>query len=341
VGGGRHKVNFCDVISLQNLLGAWQEFKRGKSKRVDVQAFAFCLEDNLFALHDTLKKKQWVPDPYVAFRVADPKPRQIHKASVQDRVLYQAVFRQLYPIFDKSFIHDSYASRTRKGTLAGVLRLEEFARKASKNYTQRIFILKCDIRKFFDGIDHEILFSLLERKVDDASLLWLLRQVISSFEKIPRKGLPLGNVTSQLFANVYLNELDQFLKRERKAHYYIRYCDDFVIVDTEYEKLCALIPQIGRFLKKILKLHLHPGKISIRALKQGADFLGYVTLPGFRILRTRTKRRMLKRCSLVFRRRKDEACEAYAKCVLSSYKGLLSHSREYRSWKRLERLYQE
>src|SRR3989344_748598 len=199
VGGGHHRINFCDVISLKNLLAAWREFKRGKSNKKDVQEFVFRLEDNLFNLHDRLRRYAWSPDPYVSFPVADPKPRQIHKATVRDRVLYQAIFRQLYPTFDKAFIHDSYASRIGKGTVAGVLRFEEFARRASKNYSRRIFILKCDIRKFFDCVDHSILFKLLSARVDDKELLDLLTLILKSFEKLSGKGLPLGNVTSQLF----------------------------------------------------------------------------------------------------------------------------------------------
>ncbi|MBI1975151.1 MAG: group II intron reverse transcriptase domain-containing protein [Parcubacteria group bacterium] len=280
-----------------------------------------------------------MPDPYIAFRIADPKPRLIHKASVRDRVLYQGVFRQLYPVFEKIFIHDSYASQTGKGVLAGVLRLEQFVRRASRNYSRSVFILKCNIRKFFDSIDHDILFDLLKRKIRDADLLWLLGRVISSFEKTEGKGLPLGNVTSQLFANVYLNELDQFAKRELEAPYYIRYCDDFVIVGEDPDGLHALIPRISTFLEEQLHVSLHHRKVSIRRLEQGVDFLGYVTLPRFRVLRTRTKRRMFKRCKLVFRKRTTDMEEAYADRVLSSYKGLLSHSREYRSWKRLEKLH--
>ena len=139
--GRRHKVNFYDVISLPNLFAAWKEFKRGKSRKSGMQEFAFRLEDNLFDLHERLSSGVWVNDPYPEKPIADPKPRLIHIASVCDRVLYQAVSRQLYPIFDRTFIHDSYASRTGKGVLAGVIRLEEFVRKASRNYSRPVFVL--------------------------------------------------------------------------------------------------------------------------------------------------------------------------------------------------------
>ena len=340
-GGYRHRIAFYNVISPKNLLQAWNEFKRGKNRKSDVQKFAFCIEDNIFNLHKKLQNKTWVPDPYISFSVADPKPRMIHKASVRDRVLHQAVYRQLYPIFYEGFIHDSYASRPGKGTLRGVLRFEQFARQVSNNYTRQIFVLKCDIRKFFDCIDHKILLSLLKQKVYDVDLLWLLTKLITSFEKTEGKGLPLGNVTSQLFSNVYLNDLDQYVKRGLKVHRYIRYCDDFVIVGVHFGKLDDLIPRVGKFLKEKLELDLHPDKISIRTLEQCVDFLGYVTLPRYRVLRTRTKRRMFKRCILLFQRQTTEAEKEYAKRVLLSYKGLLSHSREYCSWKRLERLHEQ
>ncbi len=252
----------------------------------------------------------WTNEPYVPRRITDPKPRLIHVASVRDRVLFQAVYHYLYQIFDSSFIHDSYASRENKGTHAGVYRLEKFARKVSANDTKPAFVLKCDIRKFFDSIDHDILFSLIARKVADEKLLDLIHHIIASFKSAPHKGLPLGNVTSQIFANIYLNELDQFITHRLKVHFYIRYCDDFVILDNSYEKLTTYTSALRTFLKSRLCLDLHPRKVTIRKLIQGVDFLGYVTLPHYRVLRTRTKRRMLRRMN---------------KKNVISYFGLLKH----------------
>lgn len=165
------------------------------------------------------------------------------------------------------------------------------------NYSKNAFTLKCDIRKFFDSIDHEILLNLIKRKCRHPFLLNLISKIISSFEISPGKGLPLGNVTSQIFANIYMNELDQFAKHVLKAEYYIRYCDDFVIIDESKDKLESYISQLPIFLHNKLSLHLHPRKISIRKISQGIDFLGYVSLPHYRVLRTRTKRRMFKRIS--------------------------------------------
>lgn len=300
-GGGHKSFDFCDVIcdviSVADLFTAWKTFRKGKRSKADVAKFELNLEENIFTLHDSLISGNWRPDPYIAFYVQDPKLRRIHKASVRDRVLYQAVYQKLYPLFDPTFIHDSYSSRDGKGTHKGVKRFDEFARKATANYSKNAFTLKCDIRKFFDSIDHEILLNLIKRKCSYPFLLNLISKIISSFEISPGKGLPLGNVTSQIFANIYMNELDQFAKHVLKAEYYIRYCDDFVIIDESKDKLESYISQLPIFLHNKLSLHLHPRKISIRKISQGIDFLGYVSLPHYRVLRTRTKRRMFKRIS--------------------------------------------
>ncbi len=309
-GGGIHSNDFCGLINIDDLFIAWKAFRKGKRSKAEVAEFELNLEENIFTLHDDLISGKLKLDPYIAFYVQDPKLRRIHKASVRDRVLYQAVYQKLYPLFDPSFIHDSYSSRDGKGTHRGVKRFEEFARKATRNYSHNAFALKCDIRKFFDSIDHAILLNLIRKKCKDHFLISLISKIISSFEAASGKGLPLGNVTSQIFANIYMNKLDQFVKHTLMAKYYIRYCDDFVIIDESKEKLESYISRLSEFLKNDLSLELHPRKISIRKISQGIDFLGYVSLPYYRVLRTKTKRRMLKRI-----------CEKN----LSSYLGMLTH----------------
>ena len=325
-GGGLHKFDFRDLISVDNLLYAWKEFSRGKKSKKDVAHFELNLEDNIFQLHERLSAGTWESDPYTAFYVQDPKLRRIHKASVRDRVLHQAVYRTLYQIFDESFIHDSYSSRDRKGTHRGVKRFEEFSRKVTANYSRGGFALKCDIRKFFDSIDHSILISLLEQKIPDEKFLDLVLKIIRSFSVSPNKGLPLGNVTSQILANVYMNELDQFMKHGLKAKYYIRYCDDFVILHDSREYLDESIGEMKELLSKRLKLDLHPNKIFFRKIHQGVDFLGYVSLPGYRVLRTRTKNRMIKKIREAHTQYKSKiiSLEQF-KQILASYAGMLSH----------------
>lgn len=253
------------------------------------------MEENLFLLNEQLINKTYIHDPYESFYICDPKRRHIHKASVRDRVLHQAVFQILYLIFDKHFIYDSFSSRNYKGTHLGVERLFSGIRKESKNWKVKCFTLKCDVRKFFDFINHGILFDLIKRKIKDRDTLWLIRVFLESFETEKGKGLPLGNVTSQLFANIYLNELDQFVKHTLKARYYFRYCDDFVIVHKNREFLEKYLVQIKEFLLDSLLLELHPHKVEIRKVAQGIDFLGYIVLPHAVILRTKTKRRILRK----------------------------------------------
>ena len=240
-------------------------------------------------------------------------------------MLYQAVYQQLYRVFDKTFIHDSYASRESKGTHAGVRRFAVFARKVSANHTKPAFVLKCDVRKFFDGIDHALLLSLISKKITDEKLFELVQTIVRSFEMMHGKGLPLGNVTSQLFANIYLNEFDQFVKHTLKAKFYIRYCDDFVILDENRAVLFQHVGAIRNFLRKSLFLELHPNKVSIRALRQGTDFLGYVSLPHHRVLRTKTKQRRLKKLTLLSKSIASEEDFEPVRPVIESYLGIVSH----------------
>lgn len=291
--------------------------------------FEFHLEDHLFLLHEELINKTYKPDPYQAFFVCDPKIRHIHKATVRDRILHQAIFRILYPIFDKHFIYDSYSSRLGKGTHRGSERLFKALRKVSRNWRWPVFALKCDVRKFFDSIDHEILFALIEKRISDPETLWLIDKVLRSFEKSSNIGLPLGNVTSQLFANIYLNELDQFVKHRLKTRYYFRYADDFIILFNDKPELVYLLRQIGVFLKEQLKLNFHPDKIQIRKLRQGIDFVGYVILPDAVILRTKTKKRIFKK----LKKAKSEMLagkiseEKFSK-IKASYLGVLKHCKD-------------
>jgi len=306
---------------------AWNKFKKGKKKKLDVQWFANNFKDNIFELHKELRNRIYQHSNYISFYVKDPKLRHIHKACVKDRVLHHAVFRILYPIFDKSFIFDSYSCRNYKGTHKAVNRFQEFAIKVSKNNSKTIFVLKCDIRKFFNSIDQEILISLLKKKIKDDNTVRLLETIIRSFEK----GLPLGNITSQLFANIYLNELDQFTKHYLKIKYYIRYCDDFIILSNNRLYSKGLIFKIDNFLKSNLKLSLHPNKIIIRKYHQGVDFLGYVIFPYHRILRTKTKNRIFKKMKLRIGELKEgKISKELFNQTLQSYLGVLRHYDSYK-----------
>ena len=324
-GGGlksriQFRHSFEDIISVENLLAAWQEFLKGKRKKSDVVEFSMHLMDNILALHYDLADRTYKHGGYKAFNISDPKPRNIHKATVRDRLLHHAIYRKLYPFFDRTFIADSFSCRKDKGTHKALNRFRAFAWKGSKNNKRSCFILKGDIRKFFANIDHEILLSILRKYIPNCDLSQLLSEIIGSFSP----GLPLGNLTSQLFVNIYMNEFDRFMKHKSKAKYYIRYADDFVILSQNRKWLLKLIAQIRNFLRDELRLELHPHKIFIETLASGVDFLGWVHFPDHRILRTSTKRRMLKRLS-----------ENLAPETLNSYLGLLKHGNTYKIQKKI------
>ncbi len=338
MGGGRVNRNilghgsFEKIISLENLFLAWREFKRGKRNKPDVQSFEYNLEDNLFKLHNELKSKTYEHSEYIPFYVTDPKVRHIHKASVRDRVLHHAIFRILYPVFDISFIHDSYSCRNKKGIHRAVKRLEQFAVKVSENNKKNIWSLKCDISKFFDSIDHGLLLELLENKIQDKDVVCLLKVILYSFEKQKGKAIPLGNVTSQLFANVYLNELDQFAKHQLKELYYLRYCDDFIFLAKDKESLETLVPRIQVFLDKKLKLILHPRKIIFRKYSQGIDFLGYVIRPYHTVIRIKTKKRMFRKLKVKM------GNQEFLSKSIPSYLGMLKHAKSRKIKKQLQNL---
>ncbi len=306
---------------MENLLEAWVEFVRGKRNKKDVQEFRLHLMDHILALHTDLKNKTYRHGTYYHFRISDPKPRDIHKATVRDRLLHHALYRKLYPFFDPKFVSDSYSCRLGKGTHKAMDRFRTFARRMSQNRTRTCWVLKCDIRKFFASIDQGVLFEILERHIPDQGTLWLLRQVVESFYSTwPGKGLPLGNLTSQLLVNVYMNEFDQWVKHTLKAKCYIRYADDFVFLSQSRNDLEHICRYIGMFLQEKLHLQLHPNKVSIETLASGVDFLGWVHFPDHRVLRTSTKRRMLKRVRGL--EQEDPAVQ--------SYMGMLRHGN---AWK--------
>lgn len=313
------------MISVENLLEAWKEFIRGKRNKRDVQGFSLKLMDNIFCLYDELSNNTYVHGSYQAFNISDPKPRNIHKATVRDRLLHHAIYRKLYPFFDKTFISDSYSCRIDKGVHRAILRFERFGHKVSQNNTRTCWILKCDIKKFFANINHQILIDILSPRIEDKDLLQLLRLIINSFETSPGVGLPLGNLTSQLFVNIYMNEFDQFVKHKLsaeggKAKYYIRYADDFVFFSESRDWLEQILISVRIFLSDRLGLQLHPDKIYIKTLASGVDFLGWVNFSNHRVLRTSTKKRMFKNIKI-----KEGKTE-----TVQSYLGLLSHGD---SWK--------
>ncbi len=331
-----YKNIFEKIISLENLFSAWDKFKSDKQKKRDVQQFEWRLEENIFKLYRDLKYKKYKHGKYASFYIQDPKQRHIHKAAVRDRVLHHAVFTALNPIFEPTFISNSFSCRIGKGTHKGIDILDKITRQISSNTFKSCFALKCDIKKFFATIDHRILSNIVRKRVKDDDALWLLEEIIESFSSkystlFERKGLPIGNLTSQLFANIYLNEFDQFVKHKLKIKRYVRYTDDFVIVAGNRLYLENIIAPIRSFLTKKLALELHPKKITIRKLHQGVDFLGYILLPHHRLLRTKTKQRIFRKLEKRIKEYKNGIINKQTlEQSLQSYLGVLSHANTYK-----------
>lgn len=307
-------LDISDITSIKALSAAWKKFSRGKKSRKDVSDYQKNLRVNLEVMHKRLASGYYQHESYQRFTIHDPKQRQIHKATVEDRIVHQAIVTAIAPHFEKRFIYDSYSCRVGKGTHAGVLRLQTFLRKSSRNNTRKVYMLKCDIRKYFSSIDHEILLSLIARRIDNDEILELIRTIILSHGSVTGKGIPLGNVTSQLFANIYLHELDWFMKQTIGVQYYARYCDDFIVVSQDKKHLEQLTELIGVFLRVNLQLDLHPNKVTIRSWNQGIDFLGYVLQPHAVTIRTKTRKRMIARTTAQ---------------NVSSYLGICSHADAY------------
>lgn len=328
-----------EVISLENLFASWREFRRGKRGKSDVQLFERHLEDNIFTLADELISSAFRHGQYQSFHVFDPKHRLIHKAAVRDRLIHHLIYKELYRLFDLTFIYHSYSSRLNKGTHLAVANLASACCHLSRNYTRPIYALKCDVKKFFASVSHQKLLAMIQGKIKDTQFVGLVKEIVGSFNSNPNhsfeavggvKGLPIGNVTSQIFANIYLNELDQFIKNQLKIKHYFRYADDFVILHPDRLLLEVWLELIENFLWRELSLELHPQKVEIRKLSQGIDFLGYVVLPHHNVLRTKTKQRMFKKLRQKhLALEQDQITSESYNQTLQSYLGVLKHGNNF------------
>lgn len=297
---------FPQVCAFENLYRAFRRARRGKRDREEVAAFEYDLEDNLLKLQAELQTSTYRPGPYRNFWVHEPKRRKISAAPFRDRVVHHALCQVIEPIFERTFIHDSYACRVKKGTHRAVDRCQAFARRYR-------YVLKADIQKFFPSIDHDILLGLLGKRLADPMVMELVRQILKSGEGVlaeeyvmqwfpgddflarfrPR-GLPIGNLTSQFWANVYLDRLDHFVKRHLKCRAYLRYVDDFLLLSDDKAQLHRWKEEIKAFLG-CLRLTLHDRKSVVFPVSEGIDFLGYRIFPTIRRMRRVTVRRFTRR----------------------------------------------
>ena len=280
---------------LDNLRTAFKKAKKGKNQKPYVKEFKADLESNLLQLKKELEAQTYEPMPLKTFIIRDPKTRVISASDFRDRVVHHALCNIIEPIFDRIFIHDSYASRKGKGTHAALRCFDKFKRRLSSNGrliknakdSNMItgYILKADIKHYFASVDHKVMMQIIGRKIKDKKALWLIRKILDNHNsKNTCKGMPIGNLTSQLFANIYLNELDYFVKHKFRAKHYIRYMDDFVILHKYNETLLRWKWQISKFLK-IIKLELHPEKSRIFPLHRGVNFLGYRIFYHYKLLK--------------------------------------------------------
>lgn len=288
------------VHNIGNLILAWRKARKGKTKKDYAIEFEKDLIKNLLNLQEEIKNQTYFPKPLKTFILRDPKTRKISKATFRDRIVHHAVVNILEPIFERVFIYDNCANRKTKGNLFALRRFDKFKRKVSKNgksYDNKFndlnlvysYCLKADIKHYFQEVDHEILLNIIKRKVKDKRVIYLIRKILeNSVESNPLgKGIPLGNLTSQFFANVYLDKLDKFVKHQLKAKYYVRYVDDFVILHEFKEQLSTWKTQIDNFLNQELKLELHKDKSQVLPLSKGVDFVGFRNFYYFRLLRKR------------------------------------------------------
>ena len=266
---------FDRITVLDNLLLASKKAFRGKKRKPRVAAFYFNLEHELVALHRELLSGAYQPRPYRTFIIYEPKKRQICAADFRDRVVHHAICNLLDPLFESGMISDTYACRINKGTHAAVDRTQHFVQRYP-------YFLRCDIRKYFDSIDHEVLKALIRRKIKDTRLLSLLDLIIDQPlpGSRPGKGLPIGNLTSQYFANVYLGQLDHFLKDRLGVNGFIRYMDDFILFGKNKSVLKEHLESIRDYVDSTLHLELKEKAILLAPVKQGISFLGFRVFPG-------------------------------------------------------------
>lgn len=288
----RHKRLFQAICSFENLYSAYLKARRRKRYKAAVLNFTYRLEENLMKIKEELESQSYKHGAYVAFQVVDQKKRTVKASPFKDRVVHHALCNVIEPILDKAFIYDSYACRKGKGTHFGADRITKILRKYRN---RKMYALKCDVRKYFESIDHEILLEMVGRKIGDEKVMWLIREIIESDCSEPGKGIPIGNLTSQLFANVYLDRLDSFVKHKLRIRHYFRYVDDFVILHESKLELRRIKQQIEEFLSERLKLELHKKKQNIFPVSNGVDFLGYRIFHSHRRVRRSCVRRFVKR----------------------------------------------
>lgn len=346
------------IYDFEELYNSYLEARKNKRYRDDVLKYTDNLETNLIELQNELIWQTYKVGKYRPFFVYEPKKRLVMALAFKDRVAQWSIYRQINPYFDRLFIDDSFACRKGKGSHAAADRLQYWLRQTDRK-PDKWYYLKLDISKYFYRVDHAVLLNILSRRIKDERLMKLLATIINSEEQAfglpagvapddcPEEewlydvGMPIGNLTSQLFANIYLNELDQHCKHELHLHYYIRYMDDIIILHNDKRYLQAVKDDIEVFLKEVLHLDLN-NKTAIRPTSLGIDFVGYHIYATHRTLKKSTARRIIRS---VTRMSKDLADGTLTRADfdrrVASYKGILEHCNSYGLRRRLNENYKK
>ena len=322
-----HKNLSQKVCRFENLYNAYLKARKGKNNSAEVLKFSYNLENELLKLQWELKNQTYKTGEYKHFIIFELKERKISALPFRDRVVHHAICSVIEPIFEKKFIYDSYACRKGKGTHAGTDRIQNFIRKTNGNY----YVLKCDVSKYFPSVNHEILKQIIREKIADKKLLQLLDKIIESscsekydfsnseeqnVQSSLQKGIPIGNLTSQLFANIYLNKFDEYVKYELKIKYYVRYMDDFVVLHESKKYLHEVKEKVRLFFISI-KLTLHPKKVNIFPVALGIDFLGYIIFNNYKLVRKSTVKRFLKNVKIKLK--KYDSCSINFNKLMESF----------------------
>lgn len=319
---------FPKVTAFGTLFRSFVEASHRKRDQPEVQRFEYHLEERLWEIKRELEAESYQWGGYRAFWIHDPKKRLIRAAPFRDRVVHHALYRVLAPIVERAYIADTYACLIGLGSLAAVRRYEEYLRRQRGTG----YVLKADVKQYFPSVDHAVLRGLLRRKIRDERLLRLLDRLIETGDEGGGKGMPIGNLTSQLFANLYLDPLDHFVKEDLQRRAYIRYMDDVVILGEEKAELWDVLREVERFLQERLRLSLQPQRTSVRPVAAGIDVLGYVVYPnGYKRVRRRNViavRRRLTRLEAGHAR--GEIPFAHARQSIASWLGLAKHASAFR-----------
>ena len=308
---------YDDICNFKNLIAAYKEARKCKRFKVNIVDFGYYLESNLLRIQRELLDETYLPSPYVCFTVYDPKTRKVAAPAFRDRVMQHSLVSRIEPHFDSQFIYDSYACRRDRGTHFGMARIKRFLQAARSKYGKQthIYCLRMDVKKFFASVSWDVLLTCVNKTIKCEKTRKLIEKIVTKYKffnlkgkfidpppdvVVPekRQGLPIGNLTSQLFANIYLNQLDHFVKETLKIKWYARYMDDFLVIHPDKNYLRQIRNDIKTFLEYELKLQLHPKKVIIHDVNQGIPFVGYRIFYDHVLIRGKTLVRMRKKLKL-------------------------------------------